>query len=147
MIIDVDYFKPFNDNYGHQQGDIVLQRISAVFKDTLRRASDFAFRIGGEEFAVILTVDNNAQAFSVAENLRKAVEDLKLTHEHNRAAECVTVSIGMKTYQSGVDQPAETNAIYRMADDALYEAKENGRNQVAGHRQVADIPKLGSVNP
>jgi diguanylate cyclase (GGDEF)-like protein/PAS domain S-box-containing protein len=146
MIIDVDYFKPFNDNYGHQQGDIVLQRISAVFKDTLRRASDFAFRIGGEEFAVILTVDNNSQAFSVAESLRKAVEGLKLAHDHNNAADFVTVSIGMKTYQSGVDQPAETNAIYRMADDALYAAKENGRNQVAGHRQVADIPKLGSVN-
>lgn len=146
MIIDVDYFKLYNDNYGHQQGDIVLQQISAFFNDTLRRASDFAFRIGGEEFAVIVSVDNSAQAYAIAENLRKGVEDLKLVHEHNQAADCVTVSIGLKTYQPGEDQPTETNSLYRLADEALYLAKENGRNQVAGHRQSADIQKISSAS-
>ncbi len=145
MIIDVDYFKPYNDNYGHQQGDSVLQQVASALKDSLRRASDFAFRIGGEEFAVIVTADNIEQAYALAEKLRCAVERLQLTHDHNPASNYVTVSIGLKTHNSGEDQPAETELIYRRADDALYQAKENGRNQVAVQRQSAEVQKLGAA--
>jgi diguanylate cyclase (GGDEF)-like protein len=145
MIIDVDYFKPYNDNYGHQQGDNVLQQVASALKDSLQRASDFAFRIGGEEFGVVVTADNSEQAYAVAEKLRRAVEQLKLAHEHNPASNCVTVSIGLKTHDPGEDQPAETDMLYRLADDALYQAKENGRNQVAVQRQSAEIQKLGAA--
>ena len=145
MIIDVDYFKPYNDNYGHQQGDMVLQQIAGVFKDTLRRASDFVFRIGGEEFAVIVTVDAAEEASAVAETLRMSVEDLGLEHSHNQASSCVTVSIGLKTLQCSGGQPAEMDLIYRLADDALYQAKGNGRNQVIEHCQDTDIQAVGGL--
>ncbi len=131
MIIDVDYFKPYNDNYGHQQGDNALRAISGVIKNTLRRAGDFAFRIGGEEFGVIVTVDDSAAAYAIAENLRKAVEDLGLEHAYSQVAACLTISIGMEIHLSGDSQPADMDLMYRLADDALYQAKENGRNQVA----------------
>ena len=141
MIIDVDYFKSYNDNYGHQQGDIVLQQIARVLQDTLRRAGDFAFRIGGEEFAVIVTVENNADAVVITENLRSSVEGLGLAHEHSEVASVVTISIGVKTHHCGGDQPAQTDLIYRLADDALYQAKENGRNQVVEHGRADSFGK------
>jgi diguanylate cyclase (GGDEF)-like protein/PAS domain S-box-containing protein len=131
MIIDVDYFKPYNDNYGHQQGDSALRAVSGVIKDTLRRAGDFAFRIGGEEFGVIVTVDDSDVAFTIAEKLRKAVEDLGIEHAYSEVAAYLTISIGMEIHQCGDSRPADMDLIYRLADDALYQAKENGRNQVA----------------
>ena len=131
MIIDVDYFKPYNDNYGHQQGDIALQAVSSAFKQTVRRAGDFIFRIGGEEFAVIVTVDSSEHAFKIAEKLRKAVEALQIEHGFNQASEYLTISIGMKTHQSSGSHLAQENQMYRQADNALCLAKENGRNRVA----------------
>ncbi len=131
MFIDVDYFKLYNDNYGHQQGDRVLQLVSSEFKRSLRRAGDFAFRIGGEEFGVIATIENGEDAYQIAENLRQAVEDLGIQHEYSKAATCVTISIGIEVHQCNSAQPARAELIYRLADDALYQAKENGRNQVA----------------
>ncbi len=146
MIIDVDYFKPYNDNYGHQQGDLVLQQVSAVLKDTLRRAGDFAFRIGGEEFGIIVNVDHEEETVVIAEKLRQAVEDLGLVHVHNPVSGRVTVSIGLKTHQGSGGQPALMELIYRRADDALYQAKENGRNQVVEYRQTADVHTIGSAS-
>ncbi len=131
MIIDVDYFKPYNDNYGHQQGDNALQAVSAAIKSSLRRAGDFAFRIGGEEFGAIVTVDNSDAACAIAEKLRKAVADLGVEHAYSEVAAHLTVSIGMEIHQCDGSQSADMDLIYRLADDALYQAKENGRNQVA----------------
>ena len=130
MIIDVDFFKPYNDNYGHQQGDEVLKQVAACLKATLRRAGDFVFRIGGEEFGVILTVVNSSDAALVGENLRKAIEDLELDHAYSKVANCLTISIGIKLHQELKQQEADTDLIYRLADDALYRAKEKGRNRV-----------------
>lgn len=135
MIIDVDYFKPYNDNYGHQQGDKVLQAVSQVLKNIFRRAGDFAFRIGGEEFGGIVTLDQSDDAFEIAQNLRKAVEDLKIEHAYSQLSPYLTVSIGLKIHQGSGVQAPEMDLIFRLADDALYVAKENGRNQVA----VAEI--------
>ena len=146
MIIDVDYLKPCNDNYGYQQGDLVLQQVSSVLKNTLRRAGDFAFRIGGEEFGVIVNVDHEEEASAIAEKLRAAVADLGLAHAHNPASGQVTVSIGLKTHQGSGGQPALMELIYRRADDALYQAKENGRNQVVRHSDLEPIQKTGSDN-
>ena len=131
MIIDVDYFKPYNDNYGHQQGDQVLKEVAKTLNDSLRRAGDFAFRIGGEEFAAIIIVDNHKAALQVAEKLRNAIENLKIEHKFSKAAAWLTVSIGLKTHPPSASPPIQMDLIYRLADDALYRAKENGRNQVA----------------
>jgi len=132
ILIDVDYFKPYNDNYGHQQGDNVLQVVAKVLQDSLRRAGDFAFRIGSEEFCVVITVDHIEDAYKIAEKLRQGVEALKLEHTYNQVSPYVTVSIGVKVHQGSGARAPEMDLIYRLADDALYEAKGNGRNQVAG---------------
>ena len=130
ILIDVDYFKPYNDNYGHQQGDKVIQVVSKLLQDSLRRAGDFAFRIGGEEFCVVITVEHSEDAYRIAEKLCEAVEALKLEHAYNQVSSYVTVSIGIKVHQGSGAQAPEMDLIYRLADDALYAAKGNGRNQV-----------------
>lgn len=130
LIIDVDYFKPYNDNYGHLHGDAALQAIGQVFKDILRRAGDFAFRIGGEEFGAIITFDETRVAQNLAERIRREVEDLKIEHDYSSASPYVTVSIGMKIHQCDGGQPPEMAQFYKIADEALYQAKEAGRNQV-----------------
>ena len=145
MIIDVDYFKFYNDNNGHQQGDKVLQLVSKSIKDSLRRAGDFSFRIGGEEFGVIVTADRNEDIYMIAEKLCKAVEDLQLEHKFSKVSSYVTVSIGVKMHQPCGSQPADMDLVYRLADDALYQAKENGRNQVVEHSQFTEIPQYKSI--
>ena len=146
MIIDVDNFKSYNDNYGHMQGDLVLQQVSAALKGTLRRAGDFAFRIGGEEFAVIVSTDTVEEASQLAEKLRRAVADLELEHEYNPVAGRVTISVGLKTheYSGGKLSPAEL--IFRHADDALYQAKATGRNLVVRNAEPEELRIAGSDN-
>ena len=101
-------------------------------QDSLRRAGDFAFRIGDEEFCVVITVDHREDACKVAEKLRIAIKDLKIDHACNQISPCVTVSIGVKVHQGSGAQAPEMDLIYRLADDALYRAKGNGRDQIAG---------------
>ena len=144
ILIDVDYFKPYNDNYGHQQGDNVLQVVAKVLQDSLRRAGDFAFRIGGEEFCVVITVDHSEDAYRIAEKLRQAVEDLKLEHTYNQVSSYVTVSIGIKVHQGSGAQAPEMDLIYRLADDALYAAKGSGRNQVTG-AEISQLEGQGNI--
>jgi diguanylate cyclase (GGDEF)-like protein/PAS domain S-box-containing protein len=139
MILDVDYFKAYNDNYGHQQGDIALQSVAGVLQDILRRAGDFVFRIGGEEFAVIVTVDRGEEAFEIAEKLCQAVEDLGVIHSHSNVASHLTVSIGVKIHRCDSAHPADMDLVYRLADAALYQAKEKGRNQVAGDNEAGQV--------
>ena len=146
MIIDVDYFKPYNDNYGHQQGDKVLRQVSMALKDRLRRASDFLFRIGGEEFAAIVSVDKRDDAVAIAEILRQSIEALGLVHQHNPVTPVVTVSIGLKIQEYPEEQSIDVELIYRMADDALYQAKENGRNQVVEYDGCDAIGKPAAAN-
>ncbi len=147
MMIDVDYFKRYNDNYGHHEGDKALQAVGRVLRGSVCRAGDFAFRIGGEEFAVVVAVDRCEDAYWIAEKIRRGVEDLKLEHGYSKVSPYLTISVGVKTYQgSGVETP-DMKLMYRLADDALYEAKENGRNQVAGDESSQRIVQVnvGSV--
>lgn len=130
MILDVDYFKLYNDNYGHQQGDIALISIAKVLQDSFRRAGDFVFRIGGEEFGGIICVDNFEDARLLAERVRTAVEGLNIQHEHNQASAFVTVSIGMKIHRCNGEFNFDMDTFFRLADNALYQAKEKGRNRV-----------------
>lgn len=144
MIVDVDYFKPYNDNYGHMQGDLVLQQVAAALKGSLRRAGDFAFRIGGEEFAVVVSTDTVEEAELLAEKLRRAVEDLALEHEYNPVAGRVTISIGLRAHEYSGGQLSPVELIFRRADDALYQAKEAGRNRVVRYAEPGALMKTGS---
>jgi diguanylate cyclase (GGDEF)-like protein/PAS domain S-box-containing protein len=126
LMIDVDYFKAYNDTFGHLQGDGALTLVSACITENLRRPADFAARYGGEEFVVILPDTDDVGAFHVAENIRKAVAARGLAHPSNPTA-VLTASIGL-TSRRPVPGSEASNLI-QLADAALYQAKQNGRNQ------------------
>lgn len=123
LIIDIDFFKSINDTYGHQTGDEVLRKATAVFKSILRN-TDILGRIGGEEFAAVLPETNLVEAIQVAERIRLAVEQNPL--EINEYSSNFTISIGVSSREEDI----AIQSILRRADLALYTAKNNGRNQV-----------------
>ncbi len=129
LMLDVDHFKLYNDTYGHQEGDNVLSKIGEVLNGSSKRAGDFAFRLGGEEFGIIFHEKSASQALQFANNLLKEIEGLKIPHVKNSASEYVTVSIGL--VHKNIDKTTTTGAIYKEVDDCLYEAKKSGRNRVA----------------
>ena len=125
LMIDVDYFKRFNDRYGHVAGDVCLRRISAIIKGNIKRPGDLAARYGGEEFAVVLPGTDYAGAFLVAENIRHVVLQANIAHCESPEGR-VTVSIGVCAYDLALqDQPDD---LVSAADKALYVAKASGRN-------------------
>ncbi len=130
LFCDVDYFKQFNDGYGHQVGDECLKAVARTLKDVLRRPADMVARYGGEEFSAVLPDTDVAGALLVAESLRAAVEALGITHRFSRAAKVVTISVGVATAVPARHDGSPMPRL-KMADEALYVAKENGRNRVA----------------
>lgn len=128
LLCDVDHFKAYNDRYGHQAGDGVLQRIGEVLMFSARRPLDMAVRLGGEEFAVLLYGASEREAKERAEVLRESVQALGIAHEGSLTADEVTLSIGVSCLWPETGHPLRS--IYEHADRALYEAKAFGRNQV-----------------
>lgn len=128
LYIDIDYFKPFNDHYGHLRGDEALIKVAHCIATMARRDTDVAARLGGEEFAILLpdTLAENARL--VAEALRLAVAHLEIGHERSKVADHLTLSIGVATLIPEVDTRA--NELLARADQALYRAKSEGRNRV-----------------
>ncbi len=127
LMLDVDWFKAYNDHYGHQMGDDCLSSIANIFSLNTRRSSDVVARYGGEEFAVIIPETDADGAHKVAETIRKALEASGLKHEASPFG-VLTISIGVAVMVPDDDQhPA---ALLTRADGALYQAKQNGRNQV-----------------
>jgi diguanylate cyclase (GGDEF)-like protein len=131
IMIDIDYFKQYNDQYGHAAGDQALKTVAQVIFKQLKRPSDFVARYGGEEFVVILPNTPAQDAFIIMESCRQAVEYLKIEHEKNTASKYLTISIG------GVNcfptQVMCAEATFKLADDMLYQAKGEGRNCVVWH--------------
>lgn len=131
IMIDIDYFKQYNDQYGHAAGDQALKMVAQVIFKQLKRPFDFVARYGGEEFAVLLPNTQSQDAFSIMESCRQAVEDLKIEHEKNMGSKYLTISIG------GVNcfptQVMCSEATFKLADDMLYQAKGEGRNCVVWH--------------
>jgi diguanylate cyclase (GGDEF)-like protein len=128
IIVDVDYFKNYNDLYGHLAGDLCLQKIAHTIRDSLRRAGNFAARYGGEEFAVILPDTDAEEAYFFAESLREKIEYLNIEHNDSKVGSNVTVSLGISTT---IPEKASTQEKFiSLADKALYKAKQGGRNRV-----------------
>lgn len=125
IMIDIDFFKKFNDTYGHQSGDAVLRQVAQILKKNVR-SSDIVCRYGGEEMSIILTNTDNESALFTAEKICKAVSEhpLKLVNGNDVQ---VTISLGVATFPQDGQTPQE---MIKYADDCLYIAKENGRNQV-----------------
>lgn len=128
VMLDIDYFKQFNDTYGHQSGDFCLQRVANVIKATLHRPADLVARYGGEEFAIILPDTSFSGAVILAEELRKNIEVLAIAHESSLVSPHITLSIGISKAQSYNNISEAT--LLSQADQALYQAKTEGRNRV-----------------
>jgi diguanylate cyclase (GGDEF)-like protein len=128
LLCDIDHFKAYNDRYGHQAGDNVLQRIGGLLQDAARRPLDMAVRLGGEEFAVLLYDIAEVEARNHAEALRQTLLALNIEHEGSSTASMLTMSIGIACIQP--DEGGALAQLYEHADRALYEAKAFGRNQV-----------------
>jgi len=129
IMLDIDHFKQFNDSYGHLAGDDCLRQIGTTLKTIVSRAPDIVARYGGEEFVVILPETGDLGAGALAERIRKAVEKLAIPHSTSETAEYVTVSLGVVTvYTTRLTTPEQVVAL---ADEAMYCAKNGGRNRVA----------------
>ena len=140
IIFDIDYFKMLNDTFGHQEGDRVLKEVASSARNALARETDKVFRIGGEEFAVLVLAESDAQVVSLMEILRRAVEGLGITHPQHPGA-VVTISLGGVLVKNSTLFTA--TALFKMADDALYSAKLSGRNQ-AVLAQRFEVPDLAT---
>jgi diguanylate cyclase (GGDEF)-like protein len=130
IMIDIDYFKFFNDKYGHQAGDLCIQKIAEQGKKVCGRSTDLFARYGGEEFAMVLPDTDYDGAVKLASDLRENVEQLKIIHEESMVSDFVTVSIGIAS--CSVTKNCEEDKLLQIADNMLYKAKETGRNRVTG---------------
>jgi two-component system chemotaxis family response regulator WspR len=127
ILCDIDYFKTFNDHYGHQAGDECLQRVAAAFNGVLQRPGDLAARYGGEEFVVVLPRTDRDGALVIAESMRVRVEKLNIRHEFSKVADHVTISLGVATVRP--NPRIRLQDLIGLADKALYQAKQDGRNR------------------
>jgi len=127
IMIDVDYFKKFNDTYGHGKGDSCLKTIASTLAQTLFREEDFVARYGGEEFLVVLPLCHEKGAHKVADRLLQNIRDNDIPHEKNDVASCVTISVGVTTGHA--DHTRSANDYIKKADEALYMSKLSGRNK------------------
>jgi len=128
-IMDVDFFKRYNDTYGHIAGDQALKRIAGVMRGMLQRADDYCFRLGGEEFAILLKGLPPEKALPFIDAIRTTIEALAILHEHNDAAPVLTASFGVVVHNAVAVE--DIDSLYKEADDLLYRAKNQGRNRIA----------------
>lgn len=128
LFVDVDFFKQYNDTYGHEGGDQCLVRIAELLRNQVQRAGELVARFGGEEFAVVLPESDEAHARVVAEGIRRGLETLQLPHQGSRIGKTLTLSIGGATVIP--NQTLAIDSLRLAADEALYAAKNHGRNRV-----------------
>lgn len=128
VMCDIDYFKFYNDTYGHQKGDIVIRRVSDVLKSTFSRAIDIVARYGGEEFVILLPSTPPSEAKKLTEQAREGIAKLWIEHSSSKAAPFVTMSFGVASCTP--DASLNGDKLLKQSDDALYKSKENGRNCV-----------------
>ena len=127
IFIDIDYFKQYNDSYGHQAGDDCLHQVAQMLQQILTRSTDLAARYGGEEFILLLPHTDTSRATQLAQNIQLALEELRIPHEQSRVSSAVTCSMGIAATLPTAGNTAES--LITAADQALYQAKAQGRNQ------------------
>ena len=127
ILIDIDYFKLYNDGYGHQAGDDCLIQVAQTLDQSIHRASDLMARYGGEEFVAVLVDTDEQGACTIAQQMLDTIRSVTIPHEYSNVAEFVTLSMGVASVIPSADTSAEQ--LIGEADKALYAAKEKGRNQ------------------
>ncbi len=130
ILLDVDFFKPYNDCYGHTQGDKCLQQIASALSECFQRAGELAARYGGEEFGVIIPGAGEQAACKLADEFRQAIWRTELPHEKSPIADRITVSVGIATLTPVSDRLITEEEVIDSADRSLYQAKLSGRNRV-----------------
>ena len=135
ILCDIDYFKLYNDTYGHQQGDVCLEQVAEAMSSIIKRPADIFARYGGEEFVAILPETERRGAVKIAEKMRTVTKKLAIPHSTSAIASVVTVSIGVATIVPHADD--NPGMLIQAADDALYLAKNRGRDCIAVHQQYA----------
>jgi len=128
LMIDIDYFKQFNDSYGHQKGDIALKEVALAIKNSLEREIDITARYGGEEFITLLSETNKTGLENIVKKIQKNISDLEIPHLQSKISQKITVSIGGASLIP-LDQENSYSQLIKNADDALYFSKKNGRNK------------------
>lgn len=136
FVLDLDFFKGYNDTYGHIAGDDALKKVADVLKESMRREADSAFRLGGEEFAGIVMADSQEKIQKSVERVRESIETLKIEHEKS-SHEYLTASIGVCIIHDFAKE--DFDRMYKIADDALYKAKQEGRNCVRGSDKISTL--------
>jgi len=136
FILDLDYFKNYNDEYGHHAGDEVLQSVADVLKKVMKREKDSTFRLGGEEFCGLIISHEKEKIIGTVENIRKSIKSLQLEHSESEY-KIITASFGVCIINSFENQ--DLDQMYKIADNALYRAKEEGRNCIRGQDIISTI--------
>ena len=129
ILADIDYFKQYNDTYGHLLGDSCLKYVAQALQSGLDRENDLVARYGGEEFAIILPDTNLSGAVALAHRIQDQIEQLQLPHASSLVSHYVTLSMGIVSLISSVDQSPQN--LVAATDQLLYRAKQSGRNQIA----------------
>lgn len=130
IMADIDYFKSYNDEYGHSQGDVCLREVAATLKSEAKRSGDLVFRVGGEEFAILLPNTPEKGTRELAERTRNAIRALDFTQPEARGHGIITISVGAATARPAESRPATPEAFVQGVDGLLYQAKWGGRDQL-----------------
>ena len=143
LICDIDYFKKYNDKYGHLEGDNCLVRVANTISGELRRGGDLCSRYGGEEFVVVLPETDRPGACILAERIRQAIEALKIPHAASSISNYVTLSIGLAAESEEYDSH---ESLLKRADEALYRAKRKGRNRICSAETDTRRPTIRGLH-
>ncbi len=140
MMLDIDFFKQYNDTYGHIEGDYALKSVAKVLQDLLKRPSDYVFRLGGEEFGVLLSDTDEKNSSLIAQNICDSVRAREIKHEGSKVNEFLTISVGVVCCIA--DQSLNEEYLITRADEMLYEAKNSGRDK---YLLTTDVSKFKEV--
>ncbi len=145
LMVDVDHFKKFNDQYGHPAGDVCLQSVAKVLAAEARRPADLAARYGGEEFALLLPNTDAAGCTRIGERIRCALREAGMPHPRNLPSGVVTLSLGGAMSRPGTERSAGHASLMEAADRALYSAKRGGRDRLVMSGQVVSYPTVSAT--
>jgi len=145
MMLDVDFFKQYNDTYGHVEGDNALKSVARVLKDTLKRPSDYVFRLGGEEFGVLLTRTDESDSARLAREICDAIRSVKIAHKASKVNQYLTISIGVVCCIA--DDALDNEILIIKGDEMLYEAKDTGRDRysITSSVSTATVKKINDI--